>query len=230
MDCSVCGLLGCRAPRGRYPAVCPTGSPSEAQGTALTEARERYEDPRVKKLAQTAAFIEKTGYCQWTRLEETVELARAMGYRHLGIACCSGLRREARVVASYCRDCGFEVSVAICKAGCVAKDDVGVPAEAQFRPGARESMCNSVGQAYLLAAEGCDFNILMGLCVGHDTLFLEHSFRKGVPATVLVAKDRVTGHNPVAVVYGADGYFKARLDTHRISPPAAEGEPSADQK
>ena len=214
LDCAACGLLGCRGPGGKYPEVCPTGHPTPAQVAALAEARERYEDPRVRAMAQSAAYIEKAGYCQWTRLEETVELARTMGYHHLGIACCNGLRREARVVERYFQDCGFDVSVAICKAGCVAKEEIGVPEAAQFQPGGRESMCNSIGQAYLLAAEGCDFSVLMGLCVGHDTLFLEHSFRKGVPATVLIAKDRVTGHNPAAAVYGAEGYFKARLDSH----------------
>lgn len=213
MSCSKCGLLGCRGPDGKYPQDCPTGNPTPAQAEALGQARERYRDPRVQKLAKNAAHIEKAGYCRWTRLEETVEFARKMSYRHLGIACCVGFRREARVVSNYFESCGFEVSVAVCKAGGVAKDDIGVPAEDQFEP--CESMCNPVGQAYLLAAEGCDLNVAMGLCVGHDTLFLEHSFRKGVPATVLVAKDRVTGHNPVAAIYGAEGYFRARLAAHR---------------
>jgi uncharacterized metal-binding protein len=29
--------------------------------------------------------------------------------------------------------------------------------------------------------------------------------------TVLVAKDRVTGHNPAAALYGARGYFRKRV-------------------
>lgn len=215
MNCAKCGLWGCRGPDGKYPQECPTGNPTPAQAEALAEARERYADPEVQELARSAAYIEKTGYCRWTRLEETVEFARKMGYSHLGIACCVGFAREARVAGNYFEACGFRVSVAVCKAGGVAKDDIGVPAGSQFEPGSRESMCNPVGQAYLLAAEGCDLNVVMGLCVGHDTLFLEHSFRKRVPATVLCAKDRVTGHNPVAAIYGAEGYFRARLAAHR---------------
>ena len=223
MNCSACGFLGCRGPGGRYPDDCPTGHATPNQADALAEAAAQYREPRLGALARAAAYVEKAGYCQWTRLEETVEFARQMGYRHLGIACCNGLRREARVVAGYFKECGFEVSVAICKAGAVPKDEIGVPQEAQFQPGGRESMCNSIGQAYLLAAEGCQFNVLMGLCVGHDALFLEHSFRKGVPATVLVAKDRVTGHNPVAAIYGAEGYFRARLASHLAGEPEAGG-------
>lgn len=212
--CASCGTRGCAGPSGEYPTICPTAHPSAAQIAVLAEARERYDDGRVRKTAQTAAWVEKAGYCRWTRLGETAEFARRMGYRRIGIASCSGLRREALVVTRFLEQCGFEVQAVICKAGAVPKEHVGVPAEAQFRPGALESMCNPVGQAYLLAAAGCDFNVVLGLCVGHDTLFLEHSFRKGVPATVLVAKDRVTGHSPCAAIYGAEGYFQARLAEH----------------
>ena len=49
----------------------------------------------------------------------------------------------------------------------------------------------------------------LGLCVGHDSLFYKYS--KAL-VTTLVAKDRVTGNNPVAAIYCADGYLKKRLD------------------
>ena len=48
----------------------------------------------------------------------------------------------------------------------------------------------------------------MGLCVGHDSLFFRHS---EAPVTVLAVKDRVLGHNPLAAVYLADGYYHVRL-------------------
>lgn len=44
----------------------------------------------------------------------------------------------------------------------------------------------------------------MGLCIGHDSLFLKYA--KGL-TTVLVAKDRVPGHNPVAGLQLADSYY-----------------------
>jgi hypothetical protein len=44
----------------------------------------------------------------------------------------------------------------------------------------------------------------MGLCIGHDSLFFKHA--KGL-TTVLVAKDRVLGHNPVAALLLADTYY-----------------------
>jgi uncharacterized metal-binding protein len=68
-------------------------------------------------------------------------------------------------------------------------------------------MCNPVAQAMLLNKAGVEFNILLGLCVGHDSLFFKHA---EAPTTVLAVKDRVTGHHPLAPVYLLDGYY-ARL-------------------
>ena len=48
-------------------------------------------------------------------------------------------------------------------------------------------------------------NIMMGLCVGHDALFLKEA---EAPTTVLVAKDRVTGHNPAAALYLSHFYYR----------------------
>ncbi len=215
MNCARCGTWSCSSLDGRYPEICPTAHPNPGQAQALAEARATYDDPAVREMAHAAAWVEKAGYCQWSRLEETLQLARRLGYRHLGIACCIGLRREAAVIAKVLEDGGFNVSVSVCKAGAIPKDDIGVAPEAQFRPGEGESMCNPVGQAALLAVEGCELNIVVGLCVGHDTLFMGESFRRGVPVTALIAKDRVTGHNPVAAVYCAQTYFAARLASHQ---------------
>ena len=59
--------------------------------------------------------------------------------------------------------------------------------------------------AMLLNEAGTGLNVLIGLCVGHDSLFFRHS---EAPVTVLVAKDRVTGHNPAAVLYTSRGYYR----------------------
>lgn len=52
------------------------------------------------------------------------------------------------------------------------------------------------------------FNILVGLCVGHGSLFFKHS--KAL-ATVLIAKDRVPGHNPAAAHYTVGIYYSRLL-------------------
>jgi uncharacterized metal-binding protein len=56
----------------------------------------------------------------------------------------------------------------------------------------------------MLNAHGCEFNVVMGLCLGHDSLFFKYA--NGL-STVLVAKDRVLGHNPIAALQLADSYY-----------------------
>ena len=85
------------------------------------------------------------------------------------------------------------------------KSEIDVPDTSKLNGGcAHESMCNPILQAKVLAAQKTDFNILIGLCVGHDTLFLKHT---EAPATVMIVKDRVLGHNPVAALYTATGSY-----------------------
>ena len=80
-------------------------------------------------------------------------------------------------------------------------------------------MCSPIAQAVLLNEEKTDFNIMVGLCVGHDSLFLKYS---EAFTTVLVAKDRVLAHNPVAALYTTGSYF-ARLLKPEIDSPGAAG-------
>ena len=52
-----------------------------------------------------------------------------------------------------------------------------------------------------------DLYVVLGLCVGHDSLFMRYASRySDAPVTVLAVKDRVTGNNPCAAIYGAEGY------------------------
>ncbi len=53
-------------------------------------------------------------------------------------------------------------------------------------------------------ASGCEFNVVLDLCIGHDNLFFKHL--EGLCST-LVAKDRVLAHNPISALYLADTYY-----------------------
>ena len=66
-------------------------------------------------------------------------------------------------------------------------------------------MCNPILQAELLNDAKTDLNIIMGLCVGHDSLFIKYS---NALVTSGVTKDRVLGHNPAAALYTADTYYQ----------------------
>jgi len=85
--------------------------------------------------------------------------------------------------------------------------EIGLLDNEKAKPGTFEPICNPVAQAKILEEAGTEFNILLGLCVGHDTLFTKYS---KTPVTTLVAKDRITCHNPNAVLHGT-GFYYMRL-------------------
>ena len=57
--------------------------------------------------------------------------------------------------------------------------------------------------------EKTDLNVINGLCVGHDTLFMKYS---EAPVTYLVVKDRVLAHNPVGALNTTMSYYKRLLN------------------
>lgn len=78
----------------------------------------------------------------------------------------------------------------------------------KVRPGRYEVICNPIAQAMLLNKEKTDLNIIFGLCVGHDTLFIMHS---EAPVTCLAVKDRVLAHNPMGAIYTSYHYYRRKL-------------------
>jgi uncharacterized metal-binding protein len=182
----------------------------------LKEALAEYNRNDItREMAHNAALVEARGYMRWTRLEDTIEFARLMGYRKLGIACCVGLRREGAILENILRKNGFEVSSVICKTGGEPKESLGLNDQEKVQPGGFEAMCNPVAQAMLLDAAGSQLNILVGLCVGHDAIFVKTS---KAPVTTLVAKDRVLCHNPVAAIYNHQAYYKKKLyEEHSVT-------------
>jgi uncharacterized metal-binding protein len=127
-----------------------------------------------------------------------------MSYARLGIAFCIGLAKEAAVVGEILKKQGFEVVSAVCKVGSVPKEEIGVLETEKIYIGQYESMCNPILQAMIVNNAKTDFNLLLGLCVGHDSLFFKYA---KAPTTVLAVKDRVTGHNPLAAIYLSDNYY-----------------------
>jgi len=171
----------------------------------LREVEETYRtDPALRRMAVESARTEASGYCVSPRVEETMDFARRMGWRRLGIAHCMGFMQEAKIAREIFMAGGFEVFTVCCKVGSVDKESMGIEDSEKIRPGQFEAICNPVAQAALLARAGTEFNVVMGLCVGHDSMFLMHS---KAPATVLVVKDRVLGHNPVAALYTSHSYY-----------------------
>jgi len=174
------------------------------EADALREAREAYEEEETRRLALAAARTEADRYPLEPRVEEVMSFARRIGATKLGIASCVGLIREARLLQEIFEANGFEVASVCCKVGSIPKEAIGLTEEEKIHPGQFEALCSPIGQAKLLNAAGTGLNVLVGLCVGHDSLFFRHS---DALVTVLVAKDRVTGHNPAAVLYTSHSYY-----------------------
>ena len=203
--CAQCAIEACRSGQlDKMPKNCPMHDPDFFE-QVLTE----YFKPENHDFFVASAATEAIGYGRWPRLREVMEFSRRMGYTKLGLAFCAGLHREAAIVDRIFRKNGFEVVSVICKTGSISKDRAEVPQEFRVRLGTYEVMCNPIAQAELLNRAGTQFNVCLGLCVGHDSLFYKYS--KAL-VTTLVAKDRVTGNNPAAAIYCADGYLKNRLE------------------
>ncbi len=199
-----CGRYGCKKHNGDYPDFCATAALTEEE---LEEIAKLYENRINRKVAIASAEVEGGFYGKYTRVEETIEFAHRIGAKKLGIATCIGLLEESRILAKILRLNGFEVYSAACKTGSMQKTDIGVKPEYTCTTG--NVMCNPILQAKLLNKEKVDLNIVMGLCCGHDSLFLKYA--KGL-STVLVVKDRVLGNNPVQALYQARSYYKRLLE------------------
>lgn len=197
LSCVDCGKARCINP-DQLPEYCLTGRiPSQVKADAMGE----YEKEENRAIMAAAADVEYTGYCQWPRVQEIVEFAKRMGYTKIGIATCVGLLSESRTLAKILRSHGFEVFGIGCKAGTVLKTDVGID-EKNNAVGC--NMCNPILQAKMLNNENTQLNVVVGLCVGHDSLFYKYS---EATTTTLIAKDRVAGHNPAAALYTAESYY-----------------------
>lgn len=214
--CAQCRIVACHSEPGfkTPPRFCPmVAEPELLEKAACTYL----EDEDLRRMAVESTRTEAAGYCKITRVEETMDFARRMGWRRLGIAHCIGLLREAETAREIFLAGGFEVFTVCCKAGSIDKESLGIEDAEKVHPGKYEAMCNPVGQAALLAEAGTELNVVMGLCVGHDSIFFMHS---KAPVTVLVVKDRVLGHNPVAALYTSQSYYR-RL-TSGEPPPQSE--------
>lgn len=180
-----------------------------SQQEVYVEAFKEYQKPDIQTMALSAAKTEAAGYCKWTRVQEVMEFSKRAAFRRLGIAFCIGLRNEARMCKRIFEANGFEVFSVVCKTGGRDKGEWGLSDEDKIEKGREfEAACNPVAQALLLNEARTDLNVLVGLCVGHDSLFIKYS---EAPVTVLIAKDRVLAHNPVGALYCARSYYEDKL-------------------
>jgi len=211
-DCNVRNKI-CTQENGHGPDFCPTINFNRVVKDSLVE----YRRPEIKEFALYATIQEGECYANRgtqhpyvvyptkTRIQETIEFAHKIGFKRLGIAFCGGLRHEARILSEILRKQGFEVASVICMVGRTPKEFLGISENQKVSIGEFESMCSPIAQAKVLNEVKTDFNIVFGLCVGHDSLFMRYSHAL---CTTLVTKDRVTGHNPLAALNLHRSYYR----------------------
>jgi uncharacterized metal-binding protein len=205
LSCSSCGVYNCHTQDQSFPEFCLTSS----AGELADEALELYTtEGTTSKIAKAAATIEGKYYGRLTRVEEIIAFAKEIGAKKIGIATCVGLINEAKIFAKILEAKGLESYCVLCKVGSVDKTRIGIPEELKVNKGCFEAACNPVLQAKLLNQEKTDLNVINGLCVGHDSLFIKYS---EAPVTNLIVKDRVLGHNPAAALWTSGFYYKRLL-------------------
>jgi uncharacterized metal-binding protein len=194
----------------KLPAFCPMRNLPQVIEKAIAE----YNNPEVREFARQASKQEFEAYEQLPgglrkprnpRLLELIQFAQKCNYKKLGLAFCVGLRNEALTLTEILENHGFEVVSVCCKVGAIAKENLGIKPEEKIAGAENwESMCNPIAQAGILNSERVDLAVMLGLCVGHDTLFIQYCQR---PMTVIAVKDRVTAHNPLATLYTSSTYY-----------------------
>ncbi len=199
MPCANCQTRTCITGTGEMPAGCPE------------RHREKFEPQDSEK-----AFVEYAQQIRdknFDRLTELIEYAGFMEYTKIGLAGCIGLHDELRVISGLLQKAGFTVSSVMCKTGSLQKKFVGVPARHRMTTQTGYNIgviaCNPVAQAFILNREKTDLNCIIGLCAGHDSVFMKHS---QAPVVTLIAKDRSNGHNPASILYNfyGDNFFSRR--------------------
>jgi uncharacterized metal-binding protein len=212
--CDRCGNVGCRVGEpGRFKS-CPTNV-SEFTRDGIIE---RYNDSETQKLMQTAAKVQR-GTLQPVngvltpirpRIAEIMAFADQMGWKKIGVAFCVTARDVGIKLTRVLEARGFEVCSIICRNFSMKKGELGIPKEDCFNS-ENESSCNPVYQAELLNDAETELNIVLGLCVGHDMLFMKNS--KAFVTTLLV-KDAMTANNPTGPLYSE--FFSEILKNNRL--------------
>ncbi len=195
-------------------AKLPVYCPMKLMPEVFAQAAAEYDKSAVREFARLASVQEFQCFehlddgirAKLPRIEELIQFARKCGYKRLGIAHCGGLTREAGILTDILLKNGFEAISVQCKAGAVPKEEIGIQPEEKIAGRENwETMCNPIAQAMIINRSQVDLAIMLGLCIGHDTLFIKYC---SVPLTVLAVKDRLLAHNPLAALYLSQSYYR----------------------
>ena len=198
MDCSNCPSQVCQVrQKDDLPDFCPM-----LDSQLIKKGVDEYKlGDNEKFYADSLISMGQSAGGRMPRIIEAVNFCRIRGYKKIGVAYCSGMLKFGRAVTDVFKSYGFEVVSCGCKTGGFGPEELvdesllngfgkrnPPPAKSESAARKPRAMCNPIGQAILLNNEGTDFNVIAGLCVGHDSLFIKYS---NAPCTTVVLKDRL---------------------------------------
>ncbi len=123
------------------------------------------------------------------RVAEFIYYCLGMEYKHLGVAFCVEMFKEAEILTRLLKRF-FKVSTVCCKIGGYTQHDLITASDGV--------LCNAIGQARVLNGLGTDINVVVGLGVGIDFIFVRHS---EAPTSTLFVRDKLLANNPVSALY-----------------------------
>lgn len=188
----LCVKQGCwRGDGAKIPAYCQANSYLEE----LDRSRKEYARQDVVDIYRASCVVRENNGGMTPRIEEALIFARELKLSKIGFAACISMENEMDLLVKLFSKEGFQAYTAGCQIGRVTAEERGVP---EVR-GYVAALCNPIAQAEILNSAGTELNFILGLCMGHDILFARYS---KAPVSTLIVKDRVTGNNPAAALYG----------------------------
>lgn len=177
----------------KFPKNCPT----KEFESSREEIKNQYFNSEIEKIYKISSDIKGP---KKSRIEETLYIAEKMEFNKVGIAFCSGLKKEAEIIERLFESRGIKVNSVICSCGNLKKSEFDLGDKKNLN----KTFCNPYLQALALNEAKTEWNIVVGLCVGHDSIFMKYIDSM---CTVLAAKDKVTAHNPLGPIYTLDTYY-----------------------
>lgn len=153
---------------------------------------------RIHEMLESAmdvAFEEERKLC---RIAELVYYCLGMKYKRIGVAFCVDLLQPATILSSVLRRF-FTVFPVCCKIGGVDAENTNAGQSfSNSKHRANSIACNPLMQAEVLNKLGTDMNVIVGLCIGADSVFTSAS---EAPVTTIFVKDKSLANNPIGAIY-----------------------------
>ncbi len=143
--------------------------------------KDLYESDDVELMEKAYKAILKS---KKSRIRELIELCNELDFKKIGIAYCRTMEKYAMRLDEILTLAGFETAIVSCKIG-------GLKNEELFEE-AKGISCNPAYQAKFLREANTDINVNVGLCLGHELMFMKKS---NAPVTTVLVKDFCTNHN-----------------------------------